>query len=311
MPAATKRFDRRPHDRSVLIAEHSVLAGMRIEAGDGDARPGDAEAAREGRASTILPVADDQFGASVAAGTSASGMWMVTGTTRSSGAASIITGVAGLPKSSSLSAPRNSVWPGNANPASFSAFFWIGLVTIADASPRADELRGAADRADHGGRVGRVDPSRSADDRRLAFEARKRFGERLNCPIGARSRSFGISRPRAAARRARTSGVADEDEGRDRRFAARAAKLRWRCPGRSPPARRGSGQAAASAPRRSPIFDDGVGAEVAKVASREKLAALGGNLLARLDRRFGLPGDGVLCADRDDLDALRRPFQAP
>ena len=80
----------------VLAADRAVFAGMRIEAGDGEPRPGDAEARRADRARRCAPVATISSVVS-AAGTSASGMWMVTGTVRSSGPASIITGVTVLP----------------------------------------------------------------------------------------------------------------------------------------------------------------------------------------------------------------------
>ena len=81
---------------------------------------------------------------------------MVTGTTLRSGPASIITGVDASPKSSPASAPRNSVWPGNSKPTAFSAFFWIGLVTTADALPLRTSIDGVANRTDHGWRVGGV-----------------------------------------------------------------------------------------------------------------------------------------------------------
>ena len=66
-----------------------------------------------------------------APGTWASGTWTVTGTTRSAGAASIITG-SGAPDRCA----RYSVWPGKAKPApSFSARLLIGLVQSASARP--------------------------------------------------------------------------------------------------------------------------------------------------------------------------------
>ena len=49
-----------------------------------------------------------------APGTSASGRWMVTGTTASSGDHSIITGRTALPVVSAASLARYSVWPGSA-----------------------------------------------------------------------------------------------------------------------------------------------------------------------------------------------------
>ncbi len=56
----------------------------------------------------------------------------VTGTTRSSGLASIMTG--GLV--AWVSSARNSVWPGWAKPASYSAALLMGLVTMPPTSPR-------------------------------------------------------------------------------------------------------------------------------------------------------------------------------
>ncbi len=55
--------------------------------------------------------------------------WIVTGTTRSCGQASIITGVP------PVSSPRNSVCPGCGKPAWYSTALLIGLVTTAPASP--------------------------------------------------------------------------------------------------------------------------------------------------------------------------------
>ena len=51
-------------------------------------------------------------------GTRDSAIWMVTGTARIPGPASIITGVDDTPKSRSARWPRNSVWPGYLKPAS-------------------------------------------------------------------------------------------------------------------------------------------------------------------------------------------------
>jgi hypothetical protein len=55
----------------------------------------------------------------------------VTGTTRSSSEASIITGGTPVPAIS----PRYSVWPGCLNPAAVSTDFWMGFVTTAPARP--------------------------------------------------------------------------------------------------------------------------------------------------------------------------------
>ena len=59
------------------------------------------------------------------------GMCVDTGTTRSSGQASIITGGSRLP----VSRPRYSVWPGASNPPSYRVRLCTGLVTTADADP--------------------------------------------------------------------------------------------------------------------------------------------------------------------------------
>ncbi|MEI9991556.1 MAG: hypothetical protein WDM86_16115 [Rhizomicrobium sp.] len=66
----------------------------------------------------------------MARGTSASGMWIVSGTTRSSSLASIIT-ARGAP----VSAWRNSVCPGWGKPAAANTALLIGAVTMAAASP--------------------------------------------------------------------------------------------------------------------------------------------------------------------------------
>ena len=67
-------------------------------------------------------------------GTSASGMWMVTGTTARSSDQIIITGLGAGPPSAA-SAARNSVWPGKAKPAWYITDFAMGLVTTAPARP--------------------------------------------------------------------------------------------------------------------------------------------------------------------------------
>ena len=110
------RVDRRRDDRGVLVAERAVLAGMRIEAGDGEARAGDAEAARQGRARRCGRSRRSGRRSS-RCGTSASGRWMVTGTTASSGDHSIITGRdVDCRCVSCARRARYSVWPGSAKP---------------------------------------------------------------------------------------------------------------------------------------------------------------------------------------------------
>ncbi len=66
----------------------------------------------------------------ISPGTCASGMWMVSGTTRNWSDASIITA-----RRAPVRCARNSVWPGKAKPAAFSTALWMGAVTIAAASP--------------------------------------------------------------------------------------------------------------------------------------------------------------------------------
>ena len=44
-----QRFDRGRDDLDILAADRAVLAGMRVEAGDREARPGDAEIALQAR----------------------------------------------------------------------------------------------------------------------------------------------------------------------------------------------------------------------------------------------------------------------
>src|SRR6185437_2965654 len=71
----------------------------------------------------------------MAAGTSATGRWMVSGTTRSFSLASIITA-----RRAPVSAARNSVWPGWGKPAWFSTALLIGAVTRAAAQPLTQAL---------------------------------------------------------------------------------------------------------------------------------------------------------------------------
>src|SRR5258706_12926390 len=66
----------------------------------------------------------------IALGTSATGIWMVSGTTRNLSLASIITA-----RRAPVRWARNSVWPGKAKPAPFSTALWMGAVTSAAASP--------------------------------------------------------------------------------------------------------------------------------------------------------------------------------
>ena len=82
-------LDRRHDDVDLLAAERAVLAGMRVEAGDGDARLRRCRTGAAARATAARPLATIRSTVS-RPGTSRSGTWVVTGTTRSVGPASII-----------------------------------------------------------------------------------------------------------------------------------------------------------------------------------------------------------------------------
>ena len=100
-------FDRGLDDRHFFLAERGILAGMRIEAGDGEARLRNPEARRkiargDPAVSTISAVVS-------VPGTSFSGMWIVTGIVLSSSHQSIITGITGAPVCSRAIRARYSV----------------------------------------------------------------------------------------------------------------------------------------------------------------------------------------------------------
>jgi hypothetical protein len=96
-PSARKRGDRRLDDLDLLAAEQAAFAGMRIEPGNRQPRLGDSEIALE-PAQRRPPARFDQAGGE-RAGTSASGTWVVTGTVRSVGPASIIATLPGRSRS--------------------------------------------------------------------------------------------------------------------------------------------------------------------------------------------------------------------
>ena len=77
----------------LLAADRAALAGMRVEAGDGKPRRGDAEAL--GKRPSQHPGLALDCRPSNLPGTSFSGIWTVTGTLRSEPTDSIITGSAG------------------------------------------------------------------------------------------------------------------------------------------------------------------------------------------------------------------------
>ena len=97
--------DRRRNDGAVLLAERAFFAGMRIEPGDGEPRPRDAETARADRARRC---GRSRRSSSVESclKISFSGRWIVTGTTASSGDHSIITGRTALPVASARASPK-------------------------------------------------------------------------------------------------------------------------------------------------------------------------------------------------------------
>jgi len=101
-------------DGIVLFSQRAVLAGMRIEPGDGQPRTGKTKPrrkiARHDAAGSTTRSLESCLKISL------SGRWIVTGTTASSGDHSIITGRTDLPVASCTSVARNSVWPGSANP---------------------------------------------------------------------------------------------------------------------------------------------------------------------------------------------------
>ena len=139
----------------------------------------------------------------------ASDRWMVTGTTRSSGQASIM--ATSAPPASSA---RNSVWPGCLKPASCSVFFWMGLVTMPAISP-AWASRGALDRLDRRRRrwPDRAGPALAgAGASRAAPAAPSRRRRRLR-PACAILRT-GTSRPSLPASAARRAGSSSAKNGR-------------------------------------------------------------------------------------------------
>ena len=103
-----ERGDRRLDDLDLLAAERAALAGMRVEAGDGEPRLGDAEIALKA-AQRRAAARFDQRSRELSPTRRASGRWVVTGTVRSVGPASII---ATLPGATPQRSATNSVWPG-------------------------------------------------------------------------------------------------------------------------------------------------------------------------------------------------------
>jgi hypothetical protein len=143
----------------------------------------------------------------IAAGTRASGIWTVSGTTLRSSDTSSMTGAAPLtPKCRSASAPRNSVWPGCAKPADMSTLFAMGLVTSARAAPRLTASTAASMAAMTAGALAESGVPATTG----AAQATDQTGSRVSNSAGAGARSdtasMPTSRPSAAARAARTPG---------------------------------------------------------------------------------------------------------
>ena len=106
MPVGAQRGDGRPDDRGLLVAQRALLAGMRIEPGNGETWPRDAEVALQCVA--VVCAAATMASVVSMAIELRSEACTVTGTTRSSGLASIMICLPCAP----VSAARNSVWPG-------------------------------------------------------------------------------------------------------------------------------------------------------------------------------------------------------
>ena len=227
-------------------------------------------------------VASSSSGVS-ARGTSASGMWMVTGTTRSAGAASIITG-SGAPERCA----RNSVWPGKAKPAPVLQRLLVDRVGAErERRAAADQLDAAGDDRDDRGGV-RRDPAGRAAPGGAGDGA---------APAGP---SASPRRPRPARRSART-GNAER---------ARRARAMWpRSPIRkngSRPRRAAQAFSAISPPmpgriaegqrdrRASSLDDEGVAEQFLQIALAEAGDPLGEELLAQRLARLGSSGGGRL-----------------
>ena len=103
-----QRLDRGNDQFDLLAPQRAAFAGMGIESGHRQPRVGNPEIALQ--AAQRRPAARfDQARRSALAATAPSGMWVVTGTVRSVGPASIIATLAGETPQRSAT---NSVWPG-------------------------------------------------------------------------------------------------------------------------------------------------------------------------------------------------------
>ena len=238
--------------------ERAAFAGMGVEAGDGEPRLGDAELALQ-PADRGAALGDDRARWSAAPARRASGTWVVTGTTRSVGPASI-----------------------------------IATSSLGDAAALGDELglagMGEADRVEL--RLG----DRAGDERRGGARAGQpdREFERVERSCARRPESGwpGTTRCRSSTRmsgralvetRRRLAGIVDRP---------RPGRPRPREPPRRSPTAKKGGSASSCAPL--PALGDDFGADPRRIAQRDGERALSGALSdSRSPRRAGDRADSA------------------
>ena len=262
MPSGRRAPRWRGDDVDLLRSHRAALAGMRVEAGDGEARVRDAEALRAGPRATIRAGLDDQVASSGQQGTSASGMWIVTGHDGElprSTASSPACGSACPPRTAR--AARNSVWPGWRKPGVIEHVLGdrIGddgrrraLADEADAPSRSTSMHGA-------GQAG-VGPTGCGGDRHGQTARRAGAGGKTGRGSStARRGATGTVEPGLARRSA--------PEGRGRRSTAKGGRassaraepgLQGRAPDRCRPGRPASGRQAGWVHGLSPVSRDAV-----------------------------------------------------
>ncbi len=204
---APQGLDGGDDDAAFLVAHGALFAGMRVEGRHRESADARCRTAR--RPSGRDPAgADDGLGVERRARRRPAERWMVTGTTRSWGQASII--ATSTPPASSA---RNSVWPGWRKPASCSVFFWIGLVTTpaivpawANRTARSMASMVAAALATSG-RPG-VDGAREANR-----EDRQGTGESGSGFLGPGDLAHGHVEPEPAGKTGKAIGIVEDEEG--------------------------------------------------------------------------------------------------
>ena len=141
-------------------------------------------------------------------------MWIVTGTARSSGPASIITGRAGTPVQAADKVPRNSVWPGCRKPGSVERLLADGIGDHRRGVAGTDVADGAGDRLDDRGGIRRVGPARLCRDRGLKRHDRQRVVEHRDgiARLDRTDRAIEAEQPGAVGDEVR---VGEEVEGRN------------------------------------------------------------------------------------------------